>query len=39
MDFAKELRVEFAFPTRTLHVETMPTAARSGAVGAGTLVG
>jgi MscS family membrane protein len=31
MDLAKELGVEFAFPTRTLHVETMPTAARSGA--------
>jgi hypothetical protein len=35
MDLAKELGVEFAFPTRTLHVETMPAAARSGAVSAG----
>ena len=34
MDLAKELGVEFAFPTRTLHVETTPAAARSGAVGA-----
>ena len=34
MDLAKELGVEFAFPTRTLHVESMPAAARSGAVGA-----
>ena len=35
MDLAKELRVEFAFPTRTLHVESMPAAGRSGAAGAG----
>jgi MscS family membrane protein len=35
MDLAEELGVAFAFPTRTLHVETMPAAARSGAVGAG----
>jgi MscS family membrane protein len=35
MDLAKELGVEFAFPTRTLHVETTPAAERSGAVGAG----
>ena len=35
MDLAKELGVEFAFPTRTLHVESMPAAARSGAAGAG----
>ena len=35
MDFAKELGVEFAFPTRTLHVESMPAAARSGAAGTG----
>jgi hypothetical protein len=34
MGLAKELGVEFAFPTRTLHVETMPAAARSGTVGA-----
>jgi MscS family membrane protein len=34
MDLAKELGVEFAFPTRTLHVESMPAAARSGAAGA-----
>jgi MscS family membrane protein len=27
MDLAQEIGVEFAFPTRTLHVETMPTAA------------
>lgn len=26
MDLAQELGVEFAFPTRTLHLETMPTA-------------
>ena len=31
MDLAKELGVEFAFPTRTLHVETTPPAERSGA--------
>jgi hypothetical protein len=30
----RKLAVEFAFPTRTLHVETTPAAARSGAVGA-----
>jgi small-conductance mechanosensitive channel len=29
MDLAEELGVEFAFPTRTLHVETRPTPARS----------
>ena len=34
MDLAKELGVEFAFPTRTLHVETTSAAERSGAVGA-----
>jgi MscS family membrane protein len=37
MDLAKEIGVEFAFPTRTLFVETMPTTARSGSVGAGAL--
>jgi MscS family membrane protein len=31
MDLAKEVGVEFAFPTGTLHVETMPTPARSAA--------
>jgi MscS family membrane protein len=34
MDLAKEIGVEFAFPTQTLHVETMPTAGNSGSVGA-----
>lgn len=29
MNLAKEMSVEFAFPTRTLHVETMPTAVTS----------
>jgi MscS family membrane protein len=33
MDLAQELGVEFAFPTRTLHVETMPTAPRFAADG------
>jgi hypothetical protein len=28
MDLAQAIGVEFAFPTRTLHVETMPMAAR-----------
>ena len=37
MDLAKEIGVEFAFPTRTLFVETMPTTARSGSAGAGAL--
>ncbi len=37
MDLARELDVEFAFPTRTLHVETMPAAATSASVGAGGL--
>ena len=32
MDLARGLRIEFAFPTRTLHVESMPATARSGAV-------
>jgi MscS family membrane protein len=36
MDLAKEIGVEFAFPTRTLFVETMPTT-RSGSAGAGAL--
>jgi MscS family membrane protein len=39
MDLAKELGVEFAFPTRTLHVETTPAAARSGAVGLSATAG
>ena len=30
MDLAKEIDVEFAFPTRTVHVETVPTPANSG---------
>jgi len=34
MDLAQEIGVEFAFPTRTLHVETVRTAASSGSVGA-----
>jgi MscS family membrane protein len=33
MDLANELGVEFAFPTQTLHVETMPTAGNPGSVG------
>ena len=33
MDLAKELGVEFAFPTQTLHVETMPMSENSGSVG------
>jgi MscS family membrane protein len=32
MEAAEELGVEFAFPTRTLHVETMPAMARSAAL-------
>jgi MscS family membrane protein len=35
MDLAKELGVEFEFPTRTLHVESVPAPGRSGADGAG----
>jgi MscS family membrane protein len=31
MDLAQQIGVEFAFPTRTLHVDTMPAAARSAA--------
>ena len=34
MALAKEIGVEFAFPTRTLRVETLPTTDRSGSVGA-----
>jgi MscS family membrane protein len=32
MDLAKEIGVEFAFPTQTLHVETMSAAGNSGSV-------
>jgi MscS family membrane protein len=33
MDLANELRVEFAFPTQTLHVETIPTTRNLASVG------
>jgi len=36
VDLAKELGVEFAFPTRTLHVETMLTSARASGGDLGT---
>ena len=32
MHLAQEIGVEFAFPTRTLHLETMPTAGSSGSI-------
>jgi MscS family membrane protein len=35
MDLAQEIGVEFAFPTRTLHLDTMPTAESSSSVSAG----
>jgi MscS family membrane protein len=38
MDVAKELGVEFAFPTRTLRVETMSAAAVSSEPNAGTML-
>lgn len=34
MDLAQELGVEFAFPTRTLHLDTMPTAENSSSLSA-----
>jgi hypothetical protein len=34
MHLAQEIGVEFAFPTRTLHLETMPTAGSSGSTSA-----
>ena len=34
MHLAQEIGVEFAFPTRTLHLETMPTAGSSGSISA-----
>jgi MscS family membrane protein len=38
MDLAKELGVEFAFPTRTLRVETASAAAGSSEANAGTML-
>ena len=38
MDLAKELGVEFAFPTRTLRVETLSAASASSEPNAGTML-